>query len=294
MILSRVAGLKRAMVTVRTGVVVLVAAASLGGCARQGQEYELTGQVLAVDHGRQEVTIRHDDIPRFMPGMTMAFRVREPELLAGRVPGDLVAATLVVDGEDVHLRRLERTGFAPVPEDDAAPRRLLEPGDAVPDATFLDQTGAERTLAAWRGHALAVTFTYTRCPLPEFCPLIDRHFQQVQRLIRADPALAATTRLLSVSVDPAHDQPPVLTAHARALEADPSIWLFLTGEPEVIRDFASHFGVSMLSSDTPGEVLHNLRTAVLDAEGRLVTVFGGGDWQPADLAAALRAARAGR
>jgi protein SCO1 len=284
------------MPIIRTAVAALVVSAIAAGCARgerEVKEYELTGQVLAVDPARQEITIRHEDIPQFMPGMTMAFRVREPELLAGRVPGDLVAATLVVTGEDVHLRRLERTGSAPVPVDAATPPRVLAPGDEVADATFVDQTGAERTLAGWRGHALAVTFTYTRCPLPNFCPLIDRQFGRVQQLIGTGST--GTVQLLSVSVDPEYDRPPVLAAHAQSLDADPAMWVFLTGDGEVIRRFASQFGVSIISTaETPDEVVHNLRTAVIDPDGRLVTIFGGGDWDPADLAQALRDARASR
>jgi protein SCO1 len=275
-------------------VIVAVAAGCAGG-AGEAKEYELTGQVLAVDVARQEVTIRHEDIPQFMPGMTMAFRVREPELLTGRVPGDLVAATLVVAGEDVHLRRLERTGFAPLPEGAVAAARLLEPGDSAGEATFVDQTGAIRELASWRGEALAVTFTYTRCPLPNFCPLIDRHFQRVQEQIRNDPALAGATRLLSVSVDPAHDTPAVLAAHAAAVNADPAVWMFLTGDPASIRTFAARFGVAILTGDgSQEEIVHNLRTAVIDPDGRLTTVFGGGDWEPAELTAALRDARGRR
>jgi protein SCO1 len=284
------------MVTRATILAVIVAVAA-GGCTRtepQTREYELTGQVLAVDPGRQEVTIRHEDIPQFMPGMTMAFRVREPELLAGRVPGDLVAATLVVTGEDVHLRRLERTGSAPVP-DVATPPRVLAPGDEVADAAFVDQTGAERTLADWRGHALAVTFTYTRCPLPNFCPLIERHFQRVQQLVGTGPGQPGAVQLVSVSVDPEYDRPPVLAAHAQSLDADPALWVFLTGDGEVIRRFASQFGVSIISTaGTADEVVHNLRTAVIGPDGRLVTILGGGDWQPADLAQALRDARGSR
>jgi protein SCO1 len=284
------------MVSVRTGIAVLLTAAvaACGQTAGQAQEYELTGQVLGVDLARQEVTIRHDDIPRFMPGMTMAFRVKEAEMLTGRVPGDLVSATLVVDGADVHLRRLERTGFAPVPADAAVPPRMLDLGEPIADAVFLDQTGASRTLADWRGQTLAVTFTYTRCPLPTFCPLIDRHFQQTQRLIQKDPALSGAARLVSVTVDPGYDRPPVLAAHAGTLGADPAVWTFLTGEPDRMRAFATQFGVSILPPASPGEVVHNLRTAIIDGEGRLVAVLGGGDWQPADLVEALRDARGRR
>jgi len=272
-------------------------ALALGGCSRSSaREYELKGQVLAVDPARQEITIEHGDIQGFMPGMTMAFKVRDRALLEGRIPGDLVTATLVVEDADAHLRAVERTGHAPVTLPTILPRTgILANGDTVADAAFVDETGAARRLADWRGHVIAVTFVYTRCPLPNFCPLMDRHFRSVQDQVRADPALKAGVRLLSVSFDPDHDTPPVLAKHAAALGADPDIWHFLTGTRGGVEAFASQFAVSVIREDpSETEIVHNLRTAVIDREGRLVTVLNGSDWTPAELMTELRRAHDAR
>ena len=110
-----------------------------------------------------------------------------------------------------------RTGFAPIVEAHPAPpvMDLLDPGEAIRDAALVDETGTRHRLEDWRGRVLAVTFIYTRCPLPNFCPLMDRHFRAVQEQVRADPALRGGVLLLSVSFDPEHDQPAVLMKHAR-------------------------------------------------------------------------------
>ena len=268
------------------------AALLFAACGSSAREFELRGVVLAVDPRRQEITIKHEDIPRFMPGMTMPFKVREGRLLEGRVPGDLVRATLVVEDSDAYLRAIERTGTGPVPEAPPAPRaEVLEPGAAVPDATLTDQDGRIRRLAEWRGHAVAVTFVYTRCPVPNFCPLMDRHFQAAQAAVKSDAALAGRVRLVSVTLDPAYDRPPVLAAHARKLAADPRVWTFLTGDRAEIEGVASRFGVSILQEGSAGtDIVHNLRTAVVDPEGRVAAILGGNDWTPEDLVAALRTA----
>jgi protein SCO1/2 len=276
------------------------------GCARSAaREYELQGQVLAIDRARQEITIKHGDIPQFMPGMTMAFKVRDGNLLTGRVVGDLVKATLVV-GESalqpdesaserdsrVYLRTLERIGFTPVDEPPPLPAAsVLSPGQPVSDAALVDESGAPRQLAGFRGHVVAVTFTYTRCPLPDFCPLIDRHFKAVQEHVRVDPVLKDRVRLLSVTLDPEYDTPAVLLKHAAGLSADPAVWRFATGARSEVERFGSQFGVSTMreAAGAPG-LEHNLRTAVIDGEGRLTTVLNGGDWTPSDLIAALRKA----
>ena len=264
-------------------------------CAREHvREFELRGQVLSVDLARQEVTIKHEDIPQFMPGMTMAFKVASPGLLDGRQRGDLVKATLVVRDTQPHLRTLERIGFAPLSEAEMASRvpATLAPGEPVADAAFIDERGRSRRLTDWQGQVLAVTFIYTRCPLPNFCPLMDRHFRTVQDRVRTDAALAGSVRLLSVTFDPRYDTPAVLHEHAAKLHADPAIWSFVTGQADELEKFGSQFGVSILrEGGTEQEIVHNLRTAVIDATGRLVTVLNGSEWAPSDLLTALVNAR---
>lgn len=264
------------------------------GCSGPRQ-YELRGQILAVDRGRQEITIKHDDIRGFMPGMTMPFKVRDARLLDGRTAGDLVTATLVVQDADAFLSAVERTGHAPLTE--AAPTGprmdLVSPGEPAPDVQLTDETGTPRTLSEWRGRALAVTFIYTRCPLPDFCPRMDRHFAAVQREVLADARLRDRVTLLSISFDPQFDTPQVLGGHARRAGADPRVWRYVTGERDAIRAFALHFGVSIIGEAADvKDFTHNLRTAVVGADGTIVHIFSGNDWTPAELLDALRRASA--
>jgi protein SCO1/2 len=165
----------------------------------------------------------------------------------------------------------------------------------VPDVSFVDEAGAARQLAGWRGRAIVVTFIFTRCPLPDFCPLMDTHFAAVQRQVRDDERLRGRVQLLSVSFDPSHDTPAVLAAHAKKNGADPAVWNFVTGDREEIDAFAALFGVSVMREGTnPSDIVHNLRTAVIDGNGRLVKVFNGIQWESADLVAELRSAVGGR
>lgn len=266
-------------------VVPLLAASILpAACGSRARRYELRGQVLAVDRDRQEVTIRHDDIPGFMPAMTMPFRVEPAELLEGRTPGDLVAGTLVVGESDAYLTALVKVGWAPVDATGVpapvAARPPLSVGDTVPDQQFVDQSGRTRALSAWRGRALAITFIYTRCPYPTFCPLMDRHFSTIQTQVKADPALARAVHLLSVSFDPDYDTPEVLARHAASLGADPDVWSFVTASRDAVDRFAALFGVSIVRGPTPADLAHTLRTAVIGREGRLVSLYPGNEWTP--------------
>ena len=255
------------------------------------RRYPIEGQVLAVDQSRQEITLRHGDIKGFMPGMTMPFKVIDPRALTATKPGDLVRATLVVSDSSGRLDDVVRTGTASLPTDvPVEPRsRMLDVGEMVPDASLIDQDGRSRRFSEWRGKTVAVTFVYTRCPLPEFCPLMDRNFATVQREVEADRGLADRVRLLSVSFDPDHDTPKVLQEHAHRVAADPRMWTWLTGPRAEVEPFALAFGVSTMRDNKPPlEIVHNLRTAVVDRTGRITSVLTGNSWTPDELITNLR------
>nr|MBA3950078.1 SCO family protein [Acidobacteriota bacterium] len=138
----------------------------------------------------------------------------------------------------------------------------------------------------------AITFIYTRCPLPEFCPRIDRQFAAAANAIEADPALRGRAKLVTISFDPEFDTPAVLTAHARSLGADARVWTFATGTREQVELFAARFGVAVTrEGDTAADIMHNLRTIVAGADGTVRAMHSGSDWEVAQLLDDLRAAR---
>ncbi len=253
--------------------------------------------MLALVPDRHELTVKHGDIPGFMPAMTMAYRVKDPKLLDGLSRGDLVTATLNVRESEAWLSAIQRTGRAEISDAGPIPRVMdvLEPGDAVPDTVLQDDNGQPRRLTDWAGRAIAVTFVYTRCPMPDFCPLMERQFAEAQQRILSDKHLAGAAHLVAISFDPQHDTPDVLNAHARARGADPRVWTFLTGTPASVEDVASRFGVSVMREQQDGGALtHNLRTAVIDPRGRLVKIYSGSEWTPMMLVEDLREARGRR
>jgi len=258
--------------------------------------FQLEGQALAVRPAVSEVVVKHGDVPGLMPAMVMPFKVRDVAALGRVKPGDFVTATLVVDGSDSWLEQLAPTGrHAPVPEGVALPHvveRPLEPGDEVPVVALEDQDGRPFSPADLKGHAWAITFIYTRCPLPEFCPTIDRRFVAVQRLLANDPRLA-DVKLVSVTMDPDYDRPPILRAHAQRLGADTARWRFVTGDKDTVDRFGERFGLMVVRGNgAPDEFVHSLRTAVIDRQGRFLRRFDDSSWDAETLVAALRTAAA--
>jgi protein SCO1 len=261
-------------------------------CAPQpaARQFELIGQVLAIRPDASEITIRHEAVTGFMPGMTMPFKVKDKSLLRGRLPGDLVRATLMVTDEEAWLSRIEKTGWAPFPDAPrpAAPAAdLLGPGDPVPDETLIDQDGRPFRVSSLRGSAVLLTFVYTRCPLPDYCPRMDAWFGAVQNAVKAG-RIRGLVRLLSVSFDPGHDTPAILREHAARVGADRAIWTYATAPQAPLDAWSARFGLSVIrEARDPNDITHNLRTAVIDRQGRLVTILDGNRWTPEAAIAAL-------
>jgi protein SCO1 len=277
----------------RPHVCFVVLAALLSACAQKSDErrYPLHGQILSLDPAQRLVTLKHDDIKGFMPAMTMPYAVEDLTVLEGIAPGDVVDATLVVFSNGAHLVGLKRVGTAPLeppPAEAPIPKassgfELLKPGEAVPDTPFLDQDGKRRRFADFKGSIVAMTFIYTKCPLPTFCPLMDRHFATIQKALETGAALSRV-HLVTVSFDPLTDTPAVLKAHAKRLGANPSRWTFLTGDRDEIDRFGARFGVSVSRAlNDARDITHNLRTVIVKADGTLAKVYTGNDWTPSQI-----------
>ena len=273
-------------------VLALVALVSACTPAEPPRRYQLTAQVLAINVERQELTIKHDDIPSFMPAMTMTYPVSSKSLLEGRVTGELIAATLEVQDATGRLTEITRTGTAPLPSDSevAMAAGVLRDGAHVPDVALIDQADRRRSVSEWRGGLTLVTFIYTSCPLPTYCPLMDQNFATLQRAIAEDARLSGTVRLVSITFDPETDTPKVLSAHAARLKADPAVWTFLTGDRVTVHRFAGRFGVGVLRPEGATEINHNLRTALIGPDGRIRKFYSGSEWTPSTVLADLRAA----
>jgi protein SCO1/2 len=278
----------------------LLLALGAARCAKSSdqRQYNLQGQVIGISPDHREATIKHEEITGFMPAMTMPYKVRDAALLSGLAPGDLITARLIVVPNDAYLADVKKVGTAPLEtprpaSTDAAPAaasgfELLKPGDAVPDVRLVDENGRARAFSSFRGSTVVLTFIYTRCPMPTFCPLMDRHFAAIQKKLKDDPAAAGRVHLVSVSFDPSTDTPPVLKTHAAKVGADPRLWTFLTGDRDEIDRFAARFGLSVARAlGDQGEITHTLRTAVVDPAGKLVKVYTGNEWTPEQILADL-------
>ena len=281
----------------KTIVVLLMLIASLGGvasCRRtSGNEkrYELKGKVVSVEPEKRSVTIAHEDVKGYMPGMTMPFTVRNDADLQILVPNAEVTATLVVDGSHSWLENLfvvtKQEAGSPVAE--AAP--AAREGDEVPNYTLVNQDAKPRRVHDYRGKTLLLTFIYTRCPFPDQCTLMSNNFAQIDRQLALDAELYAKTHLLSISIDPAYDDPKVLrsygAAHTERYENETfAHWEFATGTNDQVKAIAQYFGLRYFPEKD--QIIHALRTVIVDPNGKVAKVYTGNDWKTEDVLAEMK------
>lgn len=254
-------------------------ALSAAGCATT---YPARGLVLQVDPAESFVVVSHDEIPGFMHAMVMPFIAAPGEELTGVQPGDRIAFRIRVKDKRTQIDRVRLLSAARVDAGllTSPSKPVLVPiGGRVPDFTLTNQHNQSISLASLRGKVVAVTFIYTRCPLPDYCPRMIANLDAVRR--RFTGQLGQDLVLLTVSFDPKHDTPDRLRAYAGNFRADVPGWHFLTGTSEQIEKVCHAFGVEYYPDE--GLITHTLQTAVIDREGKLAAVVEGKDYTPGQL-----------
>lgn len=240
------------------------------------------------------VVIRHEAIPNYMEAMTMPFKARDSKELAGLQAGDAVSFRLRVTEEESSIDKLRRTGKGrdEKAEPAASPGSItppVRPRHPLLDYPFVNELGREVRLSDFRGQALAITFFFTRCPIPDYCPRLSRNFEEASRKLESMPGAATNWHFLSVSFDTAFDTPPVLKAYGERYQYDPKHWSFLTGPKDKIGELASLSDAKF--DPESGFFNHNFRTLIIDASGRLQMVFPvGGNLSDAIVTEILKAA----
>lgn len=257
------------------------------------RSYQVRGIVRGFAPDRSTVSIEHEDIPGFMPSMTMPFSVKNQQETAGLKIGDAISFRMTVTDKDLFLDQVKKIPSSevrvaePTPTanvSDAAAR--LREGDAAPSFTLTNQNGEPVTLDTFRGRPFVLTFIFTRCSVPTFCPRLSQNFFELQKAIQSDQALAEKVRLLSITFDPQFDTPEILKSYSHQQKADEHVWGFATGAPAEIDKLTQSFAV--LVQPEGGTISHGLATALVGSDGKVAKIWRGNSWQPAEVIAELR------
>ena len=262
---------------------------------RNEKRFPIDGKVIAVNKTDRTATINHKDIAGYMPGMTMEFRIKNEADLEIMKPGDLITGTLVVDNLSSWVEITSITeGGAQLTPTSAVPGEP-KTGDAIPDFQLVNQDGKPIHLSQYAGKTLALTFVYTRCPQPDQCTLMSNNFAAIDQELQKQPDVYAKTHLLTISFDPDYDSPKVMRSYGAAHTgrySDETFqhWEFATGSTDQVKGIAQFFGLRYFHDTESGEdqVIHSLRTAVIGPDGKLVKLYRGNEWKPAEIVSDLQ------
>ncbi len=253
----------------------------------EAKRFPFKGKVISVNIAKNEAVIQHDEIPGYMDAMTMPFPIKDTWVMEELSPGSQVSAQLVVDKGNFYL---EKVAIVALPNPDQSPLPVVNPaekeleGKEVPDLKLTNQDGKRIGLKDFSGKALAVTFIYTRCPLPNYCPLMSIRFSEMAMNLQKSPELKDKVRLLSITFDPKNDTPQVLKNYGsgyynKDTKPDFTVWQLATGSEDDVKKVADFFGLTYQADpQDKTQINHSLRTIVIDPQGKVKKVFAGNDW----------------
>jgi len=249
------------------------------------RRFQVQGVVRHVDVANKVVRIAHEAIPNYMPAMTMPLPVRDIGLLKNVAAGDNVQFELSVTADDSWISHMDKIAtdaavMEPTPGATASleerEAECIHAGESIPDFELQDQDGKKFHLHDFHGKAVVLTFIYTRCPLPNFCPLMSKNFAELQQ--RLGKEFPNKYQLLSISIDPEFDRPEVLKGYSTRYQADTRDWTFATGDPASINFIAGLFGLYFRKEG--GLISHDLRTGLIGPDGRMVHLWKSNVWTP--------------
>ena len=252
--------------------------------------HPIRGEIVGLDLPRQVLLIHHEEIPGYMPAMTMEFSVTGLDLATVRTGQRLTATMgLPVDG----IFPLTDFKLLNSPADQAVAAAALalrqetftrgknsyrEIGEAVPSFTLYNQDGRAVSFDTFRGRRIVLNFIFTRCPVATMCPASTAKMMALQAAAKAQGI--ANFELVSISFDSAYDTPPVLKKYATERGINTTNFSFLTGPERAIRDLLAQFGIIA----EPGENIfkHTLATLLIGADGKILHREDGSNWLPND------------
>lgn len=272
-----------------TGLAVLLLIAV--GCQSQSKQFSLHGKVMAKDEAAGELTVKHDDIPGFMPAMTMPYKVKDRDALREVEPGDTIDADLItVDGgKEYWLQSFRITDQSGRQNAKPSIKHALKVGDPVPDIPMINQDGKQIHFGDFKGKSVLITFIYTRCPMPAFCPRLSSQFARIHEDLVKTPGDYEKTHLLTISFDPKYDTAPVLRKYGLAYLDNHAEgfahWDFASADPADMRKIADTFGLEYFEEDN--QISHSMDIVLLTLDGT-VAKYWSTEWTAAELEAALR------
>jgi protein SCO1 len=158
--------------------------------------------------------------------------------------------------------------------------------DCLPQVSLVDQHGSAVSLASLKGKPVLIDFIYTSCA--STCPMLTAKMAAIAHQL--GPALGANVRIVSITLDPEHDNPAELAKYAQSHDANTDGWIFLTGPPAKIDQVLGLFKLRR-TRESDGTITHTIEAFLLGPDGRQIRQYNALDVSPAAVVADVDRAR---
>lgn|GEM_PF-2862733 len=231
-----------------------------------GEKHPLEGQILEVSEG--SLVVDHKEIPGVMRAMAMRLATKDGDNSKFK-RGDLIRAELVVIPGKSHLRKIEVTGHEELPDLNGEPHPLVA-GDILPSIELHVSEEEVWKLGPGQDGVIILTFLFTTCPFPDYCPLLATKLAQLQDEIRGK------AKIVAVTLDPETDNFEVLKTYGESYGADSSVWRFAREPLEKLEGLFDN--LAMLRYKKDGYIIHDLKLAILDEKGTILHIENDNGW----------------
>ena len=255
------------------------------GCTKTDKEYVVNGVIHDIKIDEQIIIIDHDSIPGFMMSMIMPFNFKNKEDVEDLSSGDSVRFKLVVKSDDSYVLDFNLLGRSIAFEDpddfwDDDEYKPIVIGERLTDIRMTDLNGDSISLSSSDGKFRFISFIFTRCPIPNMCPAVVIKNGVLASKFKKNQNL----ELIMISFDYVHDTPAVLKefySPSVSIYENWRVWSSV-GNISDLYTLSSELGCEFWGVDE-GNIGHNLRSALIDPDRKLLKVWGGDDWLAKDV-----------
>jgi protein SCO1 len=275
-------------------------ASGASSAAGELKTFPIRGKIVTVNATNGSVLLNHEAVPGFMDAMTMSYKLKDPTIASELHPGDRITAKVLVrktaEGyEDVTLDEVVVTAQARPDYKPAVQYHVPTAGDDVPDFKLVNENGKTIHLGQFKGRVVLLTFIYTRCPLADYCPRMNKNFAEIDNALQGDAKLYGETHLLSISFDPKYDTPAILKSYGGIYTGGAkekfAHWDFATPPEGELEAVEQYFDLGVTPGDS-GTLTHSLSTALIGKDGKVRAWYPTNEWTPTEVLAAMKSAAA--
>ena len=276
--------------------IIIITFLFLVSCNKQELEpiiYPFKGVIIDIFQEEQKMMIKHDEVPGFMMEMTMMFNLDPSINISNYAIGDSLNFNFYILEQKnkpakTWANEMEIVGHRNLTEDEIFDDFFdedgtIQIGGTLSNVTFLNLNGEKTDLNYFNGKLKFISFIFSRCPMPNFCPAVILKNQYLINQFKENPNI----EFIIISFDYKYDTPNVLkNAYGNVFENYSNVY-FLSSygyKDDIMKlTMEAGLGFSGIDDGDPRDINHTLKSLLIDPKGILISSYSGDSWLPKEV-----------